>query len=229
MSQTPTTPPTAGDHAPAPRNGFGITALVLVVGGAVFGLIPLTGFIALILGALAVLFGLLGVGRVRRGAATNRVMTWTATGLGVGVAALGIVGVAMMVDAIQRFDSELQEISGLANGVANGGTPVIPGTETPDAVQDVNLSGCSARTEYGTTTAEANLTITNSLDRSASYWVVIAVDDPAGNRLSEIYAIRNELGAGQSAQLSGWDASTMLGSRPDAITCRVVDVDRMAF
>ncbi|MGW1679410.1 hypothetical protein [Saccharopolyspora sp. NPDC002376] len=229
MSQTPTTPPTAGHHAPAPRNGFGITALVLAIVGAVFGLIPLTGLVALILGALAVLFGLLGVGRVRRGAATNRVMTWIATGLGVGVAALGIVGIAMMFAAIQKFDSDMQEIAGIANGVANGGTPVIPGTQTPDAAQDVNLSGCSTRTEYGTTTVEADLTVTNSSDRSASYWVVIAVDDPVGNRLGEIYAIRNELGAGQSAQLSGWDASTMLGSRPGAITCRVVDVDRMAF
>src|SRR5690606_27708715 len=32
------------------RNGFGITALVLALVGAVFGIVPLTGFIALILG-----------------------------------------------------------------------------------------------------------------------------------------------------------------------------------
>ncbi|MDQ3761616.1 MAG: hypothetical protein M3460_07925 [Actinomycetota bacterium] len=36
-----------------PRNGFGITAVVL----AVIGLVPFTGFIALILGLLAVVFG----------------------------------------------------------------------------------------------------------------------------------------------------------------------------
>jgi hypothetical protein len=36
-----------------PRNGFGITALVLALIGLVFGLVLFTGFIALILGMLA--------------------------------------------------------------------------------------------------------------------------------------------------------------------------------
>ena len=43
----PSTPPTA-----APRNGFSITALALALSGLVFGLVPFTGFLALMLGAL---------------------------------------------------------------------------------------------------------------------------------------------------------------------------------
>src|SRR5690606_10626059 len=66
------------------RNGFGITALVLALVGAVFGIVPLTGFIALILGGLAVVFGLLGIARTRKGIATNRVMSIISTVLGVG-------------------------------------------------------------------------------------------------------------------------------------------------
>ncbi|MCA1708749.1 MAG: hypothetical protein LC808_37900, partial [Actinobacteria bacterium] len=59
---TPSAPPPPPPPAPTvPRNGFGIiTALVLALIGLVFGFVPFTGFIALILGMLAVLFGVLG-------------------------------------------------------------------------------------------------------------------------------------------------------------------------
>ena len=215
--------------APA-RNGFGITALVLAFIGAVFGLVPLTGFIALILGALAVLFGLLGVARVRKGTASNGVMSWIATFLGVGVTALGIWGITMLVGAVQQFDEDMSEISGMANGIANGGTPAVPGAPVSNAAtSDITLNGCTARTEYGMTMAEADLTILNSLDQQASYWVTIAVDGADGSRLGEIFAIRNDLGAGQTAQISGDAATTMLHGSAKQITCSVVDVDRTSF
>ncbi len=86
MNQSTTT------AAAPPRNGFGITALVLALVGLVFGLVPFTGFLALILGLLAVLFGLLGWSRTRHGVATNPKMTVIGTVLGVGAAALGIWG-----------------------------------------------------------------------------------------------------------------------------------------
>ena len=88
-------PPPHGQYyyplPPAPRNGFGITALALALIGLVFGLVPFTGFLALILGILAVLFGLLGWSRTRKGIATSG-MAGTGTVLGVGAAALGIWG-----------------------------------------------------------------------------------------------------------------------------------------
>lgn len=93
-----------------PKNGFGITALCLALVGLVFGLIPLTGFIAVICGALAVLFGLLGVGRAGRGEATNRKMNWIATVLGVGALALGIWGVSIVVNTVDEIDQEMTEL-----------------------------------------------------------------------------------------------------------------------
>jgi hypothetical protein len=71
-----------------PRNGFGITALVLALIGLVFGQVPLTGFLALILGMLAVLFGSLGWARTRRGEATNPRMTMIGAALGLGAVVL---------------------------------------------------------------------------------------------------------------------------------------------
>ncbi len=92
------------------RNGFGITALCLAIAGLVFGLVPLTGFIAVILGALALLFGLLGLGRVRRREATNKKMAITASILGAGALALGVWGVTIVFNTVEEVDKEFQQI-----------------------------------------------------------------------------------------------------------------------
>lgn len=102
----------------ATRNGLGISALVLAIVGVVFGLVPLTGFIALILGALAILFGLLGFGRVRKGLATNKVMALAGTGLGVVAAALGVWGMTIFFSAVDELDQKLDDLAGSASPIA---------------------------------------------------------------------------------------------------------------
>ena len=93
---------------PVPRNGFGIAALCLALGGLVFGLVPFTGFIALILGALALLFGLLGLGRVRKGAATNKTMSIVGSVLGAAAVALGIWGMVIVFNAVDDLSDNLR-------------------------------------------------------------------------------------------------------------------------
>lgn len=114
------------EYAPPPaqateKNGFGITALCLAIPGLVFGFIPLTGFVALILGALALIFGLLGVARVRKGMATNRVMSWVGTILAVGAIALGIWGITIVFQATDQFVRDMDRIT-------NQGAPVLTRT-----------------------------------------------------------------------------------------------------
>lgn len=102
-----TEPQPAPVRVQEPRNGFGITALVLALVGFVFGMIPFTGFIALILGAIAVLFGFIGWGRARRGTATNKKMSAIGAFLGVGVVALGVWGLTVVFGAFEELDEEL--------------------------------------------------------------------------------------------------------------------------
>jgi hypothetical protein len=125
-SAYPPLPPTA-------RNGFGITALALALTGFVFGLVPLTGFLALILGALAVLFGLLGWARVRRGEATNQGMAVAGTMLGVLVAALGIWGIVITFNAMNKLSNDLQRI----------GQQSAPATDAPGANSDAQVPQAS--------------------------------------------------------------------------------------
>ena len=68
----PTTPPMHYAPQVAPRNGFGTTALVLGITGAVLALVPIVGVIAWPLVILGMIFGILGIQRARTGAATNR-------------------------------------------------------------------------------------------------------------------------------------------------------------
>lgn len=197
--------------AAPPRNGFGITALVLALVGLVFGLVPFTGFLALILGALAMLFGLLGMARGRRGEATNRKMAAISTGLGALVAVLGIVGIVITFSAVDKLSKDLQNIG-----------------NDPAAMGDVAVSDCSVTSEYGFASSHATVTIKNTTDRVQSYMATIGVNDASGGRIGEINTISNSLAAGQSVTLSGTNATGTAANnaRPGPATCTVANVNR---
>lgn len=108
---TPTTPAAPGSPPPVPRNGFGITALCLALVGVLFGFIPLTGFIAVGLGVLALVFGALGFARARKGIATNTKMSVTSLVLAAGAVALGIWGLTILYSATEDFVNDMNQIN----------------------------------------------------------------------------------------------------------------------
>jgi len=65
-------PPFGGWPYAAPRNSFGVTALVLGIVGAVLALTCLGAFLGLPVGIAALVFGIIGLRTVKRGEATNR-------------------------------------------------------------------------------------------------------------------------------------------------------------
>ena len=120
-------PPHAGYGPPQqyqlqPRNGFGITALVVGLIAICLGFIPLFGLGAIIGGIIAVVFGLLGFARARRGVATNKKMSLIGTIAGVLAGALGIWGLVIVSNAFTELDNT---IKGAAPSAA---APVAPGT-----------------------------------------------------------------------------------------------------
>lgn len=80
-------------------NGLAVAALVLGIVGLFFGFIPLTFFLAWILGVLALVFGLIG----RRRPARKAMATWGAV-LGLAAIAMGVVGVVVLDQAIDDLD-----------------------------------------------------------------------------------------------------------------------------
>ncbi|GGW99326.1 hypothetical protein GCM10010353_13760 [Streptomyces chryseus] len=92
-----------GQQGPAPANGYGITAMVL-------GIIAVTFFCAyglgIILGVLALIFGILGRKRVQRGEATNAGMALAGIILGVIGFVLSAAFIGFIVWAIVQGEKE---------------------------------------------------------------------------------------------------------------------------
>jgi hypothetical protein len=93
-----------------PRNGFGITALVLALIGVVFGLVSFTWFMALMLGMLAVLFGVLGWSRFRKGIATDATMAGVGTAFGIAAATMGLWNLAITSNPVDQSGRDLPSI-----------------------------------------------------------------------------------------------------------------------
>ncbi|MGV9451337.1 DUF4190 domain-containing protein [Streptomyces sp. NPDC003635] len=83
----------SGQH-PMPSNGMGTAALVLgIISAAVFCLWP----VAIVLGVLALIFGLLGRGKVRRGEATNDGQALAGAICGAAGIVLGFAALAFLI------------------------------------------------------------------------------------------------------------------------------------
>lgn len=122
--------PTGGYSAPGPgdysgrysgppvqaRNGLGVAALVLGILSlpAIF-----TIFLGIILGLLAVIFGLIGMGRAKRGEATNRGMAIA----GVVTGAIGlVVSVVFIAVGVSFLFSHKTQINNLTQCIQNAHT-----------------------------------------------------------------------------------------------------------
>jgi hypothetical protein len=105
---------------PRPQNGFGVTALVLAIVGLVFGLVPYTGFVAFLCGVIGVVFGLLGIARVNRRIADNRVISSVGSVLSACAVLLGTWGLAVTVQAVGQWGRD--HIGSDLGGSSGGGT-----------------------------------------------------------------------------------------------------------
>jgi hypothetical protein len=100
----------------------------------------------------------------------------------------------------------------------------------PAAMSDVAATGCSVTNDYGTALSHATVTITNHSQATQSYMATISVNDTSGTRIGEINTSSNSLAAGQSATLSGTEASgtAVSNAKPGPATCVVAHVNRFA-
>lgn len=104
-------PPNAQWAGPSPKNGLGIAALTLGVIGAISGLIPIFFWLAGILGVLALIFGLIGRGRAKRGEATNKGQATAGFVLGIVAIGLALAGIFIIGNAFSDLGDDLECIS----------------------------------------------------------------------------------------------------------------------
>lgn len=121
QEQQPPPPPQQQQYQPPPQqqyggppvkqgNGLAVTALVLGIIGALFGFVPLMFWLAIILGILAVIFGAIGLARSKDPYRGGRGQAIAGLVLGIIAIGVGILQVAVLNEAANEFNSDLQDL-----------------------------------------------------------------------------------------------------------------------
>ncbi|MFJ9950761.1 DUF4190 domain-containing protein [Kitasatospora sp. NPDC091207] len=92
--------------APPPRNGLGTAAMVLGIVGTVLGLAIILFWLSWLPALLAVIFGAIGLGNVRKGLATNRGMALAGVILGIGGLLVSVGAGVFVVSRVQVVADE---------------------------------------------------------------------------------------------------------------------------
>ena len=96
-----------------PKNGFGLTSLILGITGVVIGLftIAILYVLPLILGVLGLIFGIIGIRRVSKRQATNGKQAWWGTSLSILAIVLAFIGMAIVNNATNKLQHDLDNLN----------------------------------------------------------------------------------------------------------------------
>ncbi|KUL49199.1 hypothetical protein ADL22_08595 [Streptomyces sp. NRRL F-4489] len=132
MQYQPVPEGTPGMPAPqAARNGLGVAALVLGIIGLLSGIPMVLFWLAGPLGLLALIFGLVGASRVKKGQATNKGVAITGAVLGGLALILAIVGVVLTALVVNKTVDEInKQVKGSQAQPKDGGESGGKGGET---------------------------------------------------------------------------------------------------
>jgi hypothetical protein len=90
---------------------------------------------------------------------------------------------------------------------------------------DVTVTGCTTKTEFGTTIANADVRIVNHTSHPASYLVTVVLNNAHGDRIGVASAASNDLPSGRTVTVTGM-GTTNTPSAP-AGRCALSNVIRM--
>jgi hypothetical protein len=157
------------------RNGLGLAAAIVGPIGILFGLVPLTGFVAVICGLVAVPLALVGRSRYRKQLATNGRTAVAGLLSGVVALALGVWGIVIMIQATNELVSTLEGPSVVSTGPV-GGAGGAPGAATGVAAfgQRVTFDdGVAVEVTAPQAFEPGRYAIGNERDRAVSFEVTV--------------------------------------------------------
>ncbi|MFJ1937908.1 DUF4190 domain-containing protein [Kitasatospora sp. NPDC088160] len=108
--------------APQPRNGLGTAAMVLGIVGGVLSLAVIFFWLSWLPALLAVVFGAIGLGYVRKGLATNRAMALAGVILGISGLLVSVGAGVFVVTRVQAADEERRAEENAARARADAAT-----------------------------------------------------------------------------------------------------------
>ncbi|MEU9999720.1 DUF4190 domain-containing protein [Streptomyces sp. NPDC050848] len=199
-----------------PRNGLGVTALVLGIVGLLFGVFPFTFWLGAILGILALIFGIIGHGRARQGQATNKGVALSGLILGAVALVASIAWIIFLVFAVDEFKNELDKE--IAKQEKASSAPATPGATTePDAKPEPTETTPAALKFGQTFTYEDGIKVTVSQPRAYKPDQFAAGHTKGNSAFQVTVTIVN--GSKETLDVTGAlvDASDAQGAQADAI------------
>lgn len=158
LSTSPTPPPPPPPSAPPDQppwptqrsSGLAVTALVCGLLGMVIALIPILGIFGIALGLVAVVLGLIGRSKAKKGEAAGKGMALAGAITGVLAVTLGIVGLVIVGNAFNElesvFDEEAPAFSTGSDVAAPSAPPATAGAMEPS---DTDSSDTSTQSTAG--------------------------------------------------------------------------------
>ncbi|MGW2019113.1 DUF4190 domain-containing protein [Streptomyces sp. NPDC001927] len=233
-SSTPPGPPPAGATLPGmppygmpptgipgmpppyqePKNGLGVTALVLGLVGLLFGVFPFTFWLGAILGIMALIFGIIGHGKARRGEATNKGMALSGIILGAVAIVASIAWLLVVVVAVNDVKNDIDEE--IAKQDKASSAPTTPGATSEPEPEPTETA--PAALKFGQTfTYEDGIKVTVSKPR-AYQPDQFAAGHTKGNKAFQV-TVTIVNGSKETLDVTGAlvDASDAEGAQADAI------------
>jgi hypothetical protein len=202
MSQhTPGTPVSGFPVVARPRgNALALTGMIVGVVALLLCLIPIVNGFALLLGLLALIFGIIGLvktrdGRPGKSMAIAAIILSVLAGIGFGVStAITVAAVDAMDQAVNEAADDLDEDLGRIDG---SGTDDILATDLTVDLGKFEVT----EDEYGLVETRLPVTVTNNADEKFTYDIQVEAVDKSGKRIADDLLITSALGAGQSQDL----------------------------
>jgi len=189
---------------PPPKNGPGLAAAIIAPIGILFGLIPLTGFIAVICGLVAVPLALVGWSRYRHRRASNGRSTVFGLIVGIGALALGIWGITIVFGATNQLFDNLSgpaPVVGASVGQVDGSTARLgqavtfdDGTKVLVATPVTFKPSTYAAGHTRDRAIKVDITVTNGTDKPIDAVLITVNATHGGQQATQIFDTQRGLG-----------------------------------
>lgn len=186
------------------NSGLATAGMVLGIIGVVLAWIPIISFTAFILGALALIFGIVGIAQTGEGKKTGRGKAIAAVVLAVVAIGAAILSMAVLNKAVDEVDKAVNEASQNIDKAFGNKTEELLAN---DVHVDIGTFSAAAD-EYGFVTTVLPVGVTNKNDAAKSYSIQIEAVDAVGGRILDETVYANNLGAGQTQQLEAFKLVT---------------------
>lgn len=175
-------------------SAMALTGLILGIVGLLLSAVPIINNFAAILAVLGLIFAIVGLVKTKGGEMRGK-------GIAISAVIVSIIALIVVVLSQQMYSAALNQASNEVKESVEDST----GENTEAVLQndvDVKLGKfATSKDEYGVTTTQLPVTLTNKNNEKKSYTVLVEAVDAEGKRIAQDTLYANDLGGSQTQDL----------------------------